>query len=319
MKYDVVALGELLIDFTESGETQQGNSLFEACPGGAPCNVLAMLSKLEKRVAFIGKVGDDMFGRLLKQIVSERNIDVSGLILDKETPTTLAFVKTLAGGDRDFSFYRSPGADMMLSDSELRYELIENTKIFHFGTISMTHEGERKATKNAVKSAKNSGTLISFDPNLRPPLWTDLQSAKEQIEWGLGVCDILKIADNELEFITGETGFYKGAEILQKKYPNIKILNVTAGKDGSYSFYPDGKPVFVPSFTLGGTIETTGAGDTFCACVLAFVLENGINGLNEGQRESMLRFANAAAYVVTTRKGAIKSMPDLSEIERILK
>ena len=159
--------------------------------------------------------------------------------------------------------------------------------------------------------------LISFDPNLRPPLWYDLEEAREQIAWGLSRCDILKIADNELEFMTGETDFDKGAAKLRSQYPNIRIFNVTAGADGSYSYYGE-KRVFVPSFRLGGTIETTGAGDTFCACVLNYMLEHGVNDLSESQLTDMLRFANAAAYLVTTRKGAIRSMPERSQVEEIL-
>lgn len=318
MGFDVVALGELLIDFTENGVSSQGNGLFEACPGGAPCNVLAMLRKLGKECAFVGKVGDDMFGRLLRDTIRDVGIHGDGLILDANIPTTLAFVKTLEGGDRDFSFYRKPGADMMLTEGELPEETIANARIFHFGTLSMTHEGVRAATVKAVGLAKEGGALLSFDPNLRPPLWEDLEEAKRQIAWGLSQCDILKIADNELEFMTGETDFVKGAAILHETYPNIKVLNVTAGADGSYSFYGEEEPVFVPSFKLGGTIETTGAGDTFCASVLNFILENGIACLTPKDREDMLRFANAAAYLVTTRKGAIRSMPEREEVESIL-
>ena len=195
--------------------------------------------------------------------------------------------------------------------------LLSDTEIFHFGTLSMTHEGVRAATKKAAQLAKDSGAIISFDPNLRPPLWSSLEEARTQIAWGLGQCDVLKIADNEIVFMTGETDFDKGAAILKRQYPNIKILNVTSGADGSYSYY-DGKKVFVPSFQLGGTIETTGAGDTFCACVLNFVLEHGVLGLTEADLTEMLRFANAAAYLVTTQKGAIRSMPDKKQIEAIL-
>ncbi len=316
--YDVIALGELLIDFTENGISAQGNGLFEACPGGAPCNVLAMLRKLQKSCAFVGKVGNDMFGTLLKGVIEEAGINTDALVMDDNIPTTLAFVKTFANGDRDFSFYRKPGADMMLTEDDLPLDTIANARIFHFGTLSMTHEGVRAATVKSVGLAKEGGALISFDPNLRPPLWEDLEEAKRQIAWGLSQCDILKIADNELEFMTGETDFYKGAAILQQKYPNIKVLNVTAGADGSYSFYGEEEPVFVPSFKLGGTIETTGAGDTFCASVLNFVLENGIACLTPEDREAMLRFANTAAYIVTTRKGAIRSMPERSEVEALL-
>lgn len=317
--FDVVALGELLIDFTENGASAQGNTLFEACPGGAPCNMLAMLRKLGKECAFIGKVGNDMFGRLLRQVILDAGIQADTLILDDEIPTTLAFVKTLPDGDREFSFYRKPGADMMLTEAELPLDLIQNAKIFHFGTLSMTHPGIRAATIRAVEYARENGALISFDPNLRPPLWDNLELAREQIAWGLARCDILKIADNELEFMTGEQDYEKGAAILRRQYPNIQVLNVTAGAHGSYSFYTDQEPVYVPGFTLGGTIETTGAGDTFCASVLSFLLENGITGLTPEQRKDMLRFANAAAYIVTTRKGAIRAMPERAEVEQLLK
>ena len=317
-QYDVVALGELLIDFTKNGTSEQGNNLFEACPGGAPCNVLAMLRKLGKSCAFVVKVGNDMFGKLLKEVITDAGINADALVMDDKIPTTLAFVQTFANGDRDFSFYRKPGADMMLTADELPEETIANARIFHFGTLSMTHEDVRAATIKAVGLAKEGGALISFDPNLRPPLWEDLEEAKRQIAWGLSQCDILKIADNELEFMTGETDFYKGAAILHQKYPNIKVLNVTAGADGSYSFYGEDTPVFVPSCKLGGTIETTGAGDTFCASVLNFVLENGIACLTSEDREAMLRFANTAAYLVTTRKGAIRAMPERQEVEAIL-
>lgn len=316
-KYDVVALGELLIDFTDNGLSGQGNPTFEANPGGAPCNVLAMLRKLGYDAAFVGKVGADGFGKQLADVLKETGIATEGLRWDEYVHTTLAVVHTLPGGDRDFSFYRNPGADMMLTEEELPLDMITNCRIFHFGTLSMTHEGVRKATLKAIEVAKENGALISFDPNLRPPLWDSLDDAAEQIHVGLGMCDILKIADNEIEFMTGETDFDKGAAILQERYPNIKILNVTAGADGSYS-YSCGHRVFVPSFRLGGTIETTGAGDTFCAGVLGFVLENGVENLTEGQLTEMLRFANAAAYLVTTKKGAIRSMPEKADVEAIL-
>lgn len=316
-KYDVVALGELLIDFTDNGLSGQGNPVFEANPGGAPCNVLAMLRKLGYEAAFIGKVGCDGFGKQLADVLRETGIATDGLRWDEYVHTTLAVVHTLPGGDRDFSFYRNPGADMMLTEEELPLNMIEDCRIFHFGTLSMTHEGVRKATLKAIDVAKKNGALISFDPNLRPPLWDSQEDAAEQIHVGLGLCDILKIADNEIEFMTGETDFDKGAAILRERYPNIKILNVTAGAEGSYS-YSCGYKVFVPGFKLGGTIETTGAGDTFCASVLGFVLENGVKDLTEEQLTQMLRFANAAAYLVTTRKGAIRSMPEKTEVEKIL-
>ena len=316
-KFDVAALGELLIDFTENGASGQGNPLFEANPGGAPCNVLAMLAKLGKKTAFVGKVGDDMFGAQLRAVAEGAGICMDSLAVDREVRTTLAFVKTLPGGDRDFSFYRSPGADMRLAPEDIRPDLIANTRIFHFGTLSLTPEPVRAATQKAVALAREAGAVISFDPNLRPPLWAGMDQAREQIAWGLSQCGVLKIADNELEFMTGQTDFDQGAAILREQNPNIRLLNVTAGAGGSYSYYGDHK-IFVPAFQLGGTIETTGAGDTFCACVLNFVLEHGLDGLTEADLTQMLRFANAAAYLVTTKKGAIRSMPEREQVEALL-
>ncbi len=316
-RFDVVALGELLINFTQNGLSEQGNPNFEANPGGAPCNVLAMLQKLSHKTAFIGKVGSDGFGAQLRQVAKEAGINVDHLLNDPTVHTTLAIVHTKPGGDRDFSFYRDPGADMMLREDELPRSALEDCRIFHFGTLSMTHPGVRAATKTAVRIAKAAGALISFDPNLRPPLWSSLEEARKQIEWGLGVCDVLKISDNEVEFFTGETDYPAGAKKLLAQFPNIKLLNVTCGPDGSYSFCC-GRQVFVPSFLLGGTIETTGAGDTFCACAIHNVLENGVENRSEESLRQMLRFANAAAYLVTTKKGAIRSMPDPADVEAIL-
>ena len=315
--FDVIALGELLVDFTGSGASPQGNPVYEANPGGAPCNVLAMLKKLGRSCAFVGKVGDDLFGRMLRDAAEAAGICMDHLVFDRATRTTLAFVKTFGNGDRDFSFYRNPGADMMLREEELPLDEIAQSRVFHFGTLSMTHEGARRATVKAVERARAGGAVISFDPNLRPPLWDSLDEARRQMEYGLSQCGVLKIADNELEFMTGEKDFDKGAAILRGKFPNIRLFNVTAGAQGSYSYYED-KRVFVPACRRGGVIETTGAGDTFCACVLDFVLAHGLDGLTRGDLSSMLRFANTAAYLVTTRKGALRSMPDAGEVRRLM-
>lgn len=315
--FDVVALGELLIDFTQNGRSEQGNLLFEANPGGAPANVLAMLRKLGKRCAFIGKVGSDGFGDMLAETLEEAGIDARGLKRDESIHTTLAVVHTFPNGDRDFSFYRNPGADIMLSEEDLDMELLENCRVFHFGTLSLTDEPCISATKKAYEAAKAAGALISFDPNLRPPLWKNEADSRAAIEWGLSRCDFLKIADNELLFMTGETDFDKGAAILRERFPDIRLLNVTAGADGSYSYYED-KRVFMPACKLGGVIETTGAGDTFCASVINFVLEHGMDGLTEAELEEMLLFANTAAYLVTTKKGAIRSMPEKEQVLKII-
>lgn len=313
---DVVALGELLIDFTENGMSAQGNPLFEANPGGAPCNVLAMLSRLGHKTAFVGKVGQDFFGQQLEKAIREVGIDASGLRRDPEVHTTLALVHNTPDGDRDFSFYRNPGADMMLREDELPESLIKEARIFHFGTLSMTHEGVRQATKKAIRIAKEAGALISFDPNLREPLWNSLEDAKEQVLYGLGQCDILKISDNEIQWLSGEQDFDAGVRWIRVRF-SIPLILVSMGRDGSRAYYQD-KIVEVKPFLQPTTIETTGAGDTFCACVLHYILLHGLQELTETDLWVMLRYANAAASIITTRKGALRVMPKPEEIKRLL-
>ena len=315
-KYDVVALGELLIDFTENGVSGQGNPLFEANPGGAPCNVLAMLTKLGHKTAFIGKVGDDFFGKQLKEAIEEVGIDSTGLCMDKEIHTTLAMVHTYPDGDRDFSFYRNPGADMMLKESEVKEELIKESKLFHFGTLSMTHEDVRRATKKAIQIAEDAGNIISFDPNLREPLWNSLDEAKEQILYGLSHCHILKISDNEIQWLTGQEDYTDGVKWILERY-QIPLILVSMGKEGSRAYY-GGKMVEVKPFIQKNTIETTGAGDTFCGCVLHYICEHGLDNLTEENLFEMLQFANAAASIITTRKGALRVMPEEKEIAGLL-
>ena len=310
--FDVTALGELLIDFTENGTSSQGNPLLEANPGGAVCNVLAMLGRLGKKTAFIGKVGQDMFGTQLKNAVEEVGIDTRALFMDEEVHTTLAFVHTYPDGDRDFSFYRNPGADMMLRKDEVPADLIQNSRLFHFGTLSSTHEGVREATRHALEIAKDAGCIITFDPNLRPPLWKSLEDAKREIEYGMTKCDVLKISDNEVEFLFGTTDYDKGAALIREKY-NIPLVLITMGKDGSRAYYKDMLVEAAP-FLQENTIETTGAGDTFCASILNYVLEHGLNDLTEENLLEMLTFANAAASLITTRKGALRVMPSRQEV-----
>lgn len=342
-KYDVVALGELLVDFTESGISEQGNTLLEANPGGAPCNVLAMLNKLGFKTAFIGKVGDDMFGHMLKERAKEAGIDMRGLIESQEYQTTLAFVATASNGDRDFSFYRRQGADVMIDvgDVDENEMIIRKSKVFHFGTLSMTGEVGEAATIRAISIAKDAGCLISFDPNYREPLWRSEEYAKEKIAWGLSQCDVLKISDNEITLMTGETNYAAGAKILQKKY-NIPIVFATLGRDGSMAFFND---LFVErrGFINENTIETTGAGDTFCACAIGYILrmaevegaiadgggklvedsrewdrDVALKGLDKYHLEDLLTYANAAASIITTRKGALSVMPTREEISKFL-
>ena len=316
-KYDVVALGELLIEFTDNGLSAQGNTVFEANPGGAPCNVLAMLTNLGRNTAFIGKVGDDIFGRKLAEVVKEAGISVEGLRTDKKVHTTLAFVQTFEDGDRDFSFYRDPGADMMLEESELDLELLSDCRIFHFGSLSMTAPGCEAATRKAVEYAKSKGAIISFDPNLREPLWDSLDIAKEKIEYGISACDVLKISDNEVQWFAGTDDIEAGAQIIREKY-SPALMVVTLGRDGSIAYYGD-TVVRADAYLQPDTIETTGAGDTFCACILSAVLDKGLEGFDEESLGNMLELASAASSIITTRKGALKVMPSRAEAEALIK
>ena len=316
-KYDVVALGELLIDFTENGLSEQGNPLLEANPGGAPCNVLSMLQKLGDKTAFIGKVGNDGFGHLLTKAVQEQGIDTTGLVYDNDVHTTLALVLKKENGDRDFAFYRNPGADMNLKEEEVNESLIASSSIFHFGTLSLTDESVKMATQKAVKAAKENGLTITFDPNLREPLWRSLEEAHEQVAWGLQQADVVKISDNEITWFTGMDNYDEGIAFLQKEYPNLKLICLSMGGDGSKAVYRD-IHVSYPAFLQEVTIETTGAGDTFCACMIHTVLENGIDHLDEEKLKEMLKFANAAASLVTTKKGALRVMPTKEEVETFI-
>ena len=313
---DVVALGELLIDFTENGISSQGNPLFEANPGGAPCNVLAMLTKLGHKTAFIGKVGNDFFGKQLEDAIKEIGINVTGLRKDDKVHTTLALVHTYPDGDRDFSFYRDPGADMMLTEEEIPEELILETRIFHFGTLSMTHENVRRATKKAVAIAKQAGAIISFDPNIREPLWNSMDEAREQVLYGLGQCHILKISDNEIQWLTGKNDYTEAVKWIREKY-DIPLILVSMGKEGSRAYYQD-RMVEKAPFINENTIETPGAGDTFCACVLHYICKHELENLTEKNLKEMLTYANAAASIITTRKGALRVMPRPEEIEALI-
>lgn len=309
--YDVVSLGELLIDFIPDGISTQNNQLLEVNPGGAPCNVLALLSKLGKKTAFIGKVGRDDFGKLLKNTIEEIEIESKGLILSDKYKTTLAFIHLDSNGERSFTFYR--GADEKLEKSDIDVDLLNNTKIFHFGSLSMTNDPAESSTIYAIEKARENGAIISFDPNLRPLLWNSLDKAKQMIMYGLKNCDIVKISDEEMEFVTGSNDVYQGSKILSEKY-NINLVFVTMGSKGSM-FRFGNITGLKEAYNNLNTIDTTGAGDTFCGCVLYKLLERG--GFNSLKKEYLLEtldFANAAASIVTTRKGVINSMPTLEQI-----
>ena len=315
MNYDVTALGELLIDLTQNGMSAQGNPILEANPGGAPCNVLACLSKMGHKAAFIGKVGKDGFGEQLTSGLVETGIDTTGLQYDESVHTTLAVVHTYADGDRDFSFYRNPGADMMLQAQEVKDEIIENSKIFHFGSLSMTDQPVRSAHLHALEVAEKAGVLRSYDPNLRPPLWPDLDTAKREILALMSHCDILKISDNEIQWLSGKEDYDEGIAWLRSRF-DIPLIFLTLGKDGSRAYCGDVRTE-QPGFKLN-TIETTGAGDTFFGSVLHQILTKGWRPYTAEELDEMLTFANAAAAIVTTRRGALRVMPSREEIESLL-
>lgn len=313
--YDVLALGELLIDFTESQASDELR--FTANPGGAPSNVLAMLSKLGKKTAFIGKLGADFFGTHLVEAIAKVGIATDGVVRDSSVNTTLAFVKTEADGDRDFVFFRQPGADTMLRPDELRLDLIEACRIFHFGSLSLTDEPARSATVAAVEAARRFGKLISFDPNLRPPLWREETTAREQMDWGCRHCDILKLAEDEALFITGERDLESALERIRRDYARVKIIFLTKGKAGSEVFYQD-LHLTAETYLELPTIDTTGAGDTFLGACLAKLLDYGLEQLDEALLLEILRFANAASSLITCKRGALAVMPSEAEIKQLM-
>ena len=316
-RFDVCALGELLIDFTENGLSPQGNPIMEANPGGAPCNVLAMLCRQGYKTVFIGKIGDDIFGRQLRKTVEDIGINTEGLVTDSSVNTTLAFVHTLEGGDREFSFYRNPGADMMLNESDINENIISESRIFHYGSLSMTNKICEAATKKAVAAAEKFGAVISFDPNLRENLWDNLETAREKIEFGLSHCDILKISDNEIQWLTGKRDFGAAVREIRKKYTNISLLLLSLGKAGSRAYSQSGYAS--APISPANTIETTGAGDTFCGAVLGKILEYGMKDFSDKELHEILTFTNAAAGIITERKGALRVMPTMSEIAEMIR
>lgn len=315
-EYDVIALGELLVDFNALHSNDFDSVVYESNPGGAPCNVLAMLSNLQKRTAFIGKVGDDFLGHALQQRIVRMGISTEGLSKDKKRNTTLAFLNDSKTYPHQYLFYRNRTADMNLDEGDVDADMLSRTRIFHFGSLSFTHKRCRKATRKAIKAAKSKHRLISFDPNYRPVLWPGEEEARKWMLYGCSVCDILKVEASELAFITQQTTIQNGVDFLQKHY-SISLILVTSGKAGSQAFMGNRK-VYQEAFLTNRTIDTTGAGDTFLGCCLAYILEQGME-LSDHQLQEMLFRANAAASLETTRKGAIRAMPTQAELEDYLK
>jgi fructokinase len=315
--YDVVALGEILIDFTPIGKSEKGNFIFESNPGGAPANVLASLAKLGKKTSFIGKVGRDNFGMFLESVLNENEINTDGMLYSDNIKTTLAFVNLDDKGDRSFSFYRNPGADMMLNKEEIKEKLINQCRIFHFGSVSMTDEPSKGATLRAIEVSRALGKIISFDPNLRPALWKDINIAKSTIVDALKYADILKISEEELEFITGSKDLVEGSELLINQYGKMLIF-ITLGSEGC--FYRKGNSCGrVPGYKVNA-IDTTGAGDGFLGGMLYKILESNkpLDELSVEEIVDAIHFANGVGAYVTTKKGAISIMPEKHEVEKLI-
>ena len=318
---DVIALGELLIDFTPYGHSGQGQTLFERNPGGAPANVLAALSKLGRRTAFVGAVGGDAFGRFLADTLKREAINVDGLVLTEEAHTTLAFVHLDDCGDRSFTFYRKPGADIMLKLENIDLEAIARTKIFHFGSISLTHEPARTATLETAAYARSKGILVSYDPNLRMSLWPGKEQAREAILAGMHLADVVKVSEEELLFLTGTSELEAGSRQLMEQF-GLKLLFITLGAEGSFCRASSGGDgAYVTARHEGyevKVVDTTGSGDAFFGGVLHRLLEES-HPLNaswtEEKLERLLAFANAMGALTATGKGAIPSLPTLGAVE----
>ena len=311
-KYDIVSVGEILIDMTEIGKNEKGSSLFAANPGGAPANVAVAASRLGAKTAFIGKTGIDPLGQSLRTVLEKNGVNVSGMSTDRRIPTTIAMVSVDEDGERDFTFLRNPGADIMLSADELPEEMIKNSKVLHFGSVSLTDEPERSATLRAAEIARAAGVTVSYDPNYRAALWDNEEKALEEIKAALPLADIVKVSDEELLLLTGTSHLELGSKALAEAGPWLVL--VTMGADGV--FYRMGSSTgHVPGRRVT-VVDTNGAGDTFFGAVLAKLTGlSDMRAMAVQQLEAILRFANTAASITTSRSGAIPAMPTLSEMK----
>lgn len=312
---DVTALGELLIDFTMVGADGEGYPTMAAHPGGAPANFLAALAKYGRKTALLGKVGTDAFGRLLRGTLEGAGIKTRGLVTSDDVFTTLAFVTLDASGDREFSFSRKPGADTCIRFEELDLSLIDEARAFHFGTLSLTDEPARSTTQQAVAYAKAHGKLITYDPNLRKPLWKDLETAKEQMLWGLRQADVVKISDEEVAFLFG-LGPKDGAKHILAEF-GVKLVFVTCGADGCF-FMNARASGQVPGLSGIRVVDTTGAGDIFGGSAVHKLLAAGKapEMLEEEELREIVSFACTAAGLSTTKHGGIQSVPDEEDVLR---
>ncbi len=310
--FDIVALGELLIDFTSWGRSENGMRLFEQNPGGAPANLLCAASNLGLRTALVGKVGRDMHGDYLRRVLEEKGVDTAGLISAEDVFTTLAFVELSETGERTFSFARKPGADTCLTTGEVKRELLEGCRVFHFGSLSLTDEPARTATIQAVQTAKQAGAVISYDPNYRAPLWKSEGEAAGRMQSVLPLADIVKISGEEAELVTGERTPRAAAKVLLQKGAACAV--VTLGPDGAYAATANAA-VLVPAPDVA-VADTTGAGDAFWGGFLYKLTKAGLRPgeLNEAQLGEFTEFANAVASLCVQKRGGIPAMPTLGQV-----
>lgn len=315
-RFDVVAIGELLIDFTDHGSSESGMRLFEQNAGGAPANVLAALARLGHRTAFVGKVGTDGPGEFLRDTLENSGINTEGLVSDPDAFTTLAFVALGPGGERQFSFARKPGADTRLTPEELRLDIVTSGRILHFGSLSLTDEPMRSTTLKAVQAAREQGRIISYDPNYRPLLWTSAEAAAEQMTAGLRMADIVKVSDEEIRLLTGTGDVNEAARRLLEMGPTVAVI--TLGKLGAM-VATHGGTVTVPVFP-GDVVDTTGAGDSFWGGFLSAMLERHLTPATIDQAVSydLARVGNAVATCCVGRRGGIPAMPTRDEVKHLL-
>ena len=310
-KYDVVALGEILIDMTYAGKSEGGQTLFEQNPGGAPANVLSAVKRLGGEVAFIGKVGDDMHGRFLLETLENEDICTDGVVVDDSVFTTLAFVNINVKGDRSFSFARKPGADTCLSFDEVKMELIENTKIFHIGSLSLTDEPVKSATMKALEKAKSLGKIISYDPNWRAPLWKSEEDGKKAMRSIIPYVDVIKISDEETKLLTDfENEIDASAALIEQ---GVKTVIVTMGEKGALVRTKEGYIICKAQDVKA--VDTTGAGDAFMGSFLWNLAKCGRSEISLQEAEKFAEFSNKVAAWCVGRRGAIKAMPYLEDIQ----
>lgn len=317
-RFDIVALGECLIDFVSIDGDDKLKIRLEGNPGGAPANVLAQASKLGGKTAFIGKIGADSFGAVLRKALVGAGIDVSALVVSADDATTLAIVSLDESGNRSFSFYRNRTADILLDEREVNLDIIRDCRIFHFGSVSMTAEPARTATLSAARYARREGAVVSYDPNLRVPLWKDLDEARRVILGGLGLAQLVKLSDDELRFLTGKEDIEEGIASISSSF-DFRLLAVTLGPRGCM-LRLGGKTYEAPAYPVS-PVDTTGAGDSFWGALLSRILsiDKPIESYSDEEIYGVMRFANAAGSLTTTKRGAIPALPDEGAILSLIR